>query len=142
MVVCVCFLSFIAMLLFEGQNLVKFYPNVTGPHFCPPWSHIKVQPFVGQSHYTCPHPCFMSIGGSRGRFPGVWTPSFRPDACLRLKFLHRQDLISPFNWLIFLVKCLLHFATKLNSRDIQKYYFGGVPSYDLDPPIKNCWIHP
>ena len=31
---------------------------------------------------------------------GVRIP-IRPDAYLRLKFLHRQDLISLFNWLIF-----------------------------------------
>ena len=33
-------------------------------------------------------------GGSRR------TP-IRPDTCLRLKFLHRQDRISLFNWLVF-----------------------------------------
>ena len=49
---------------------------------------------------------------------GVRTP-IRPDACLRLKFLHRQDRISLFNWLIFLMKRALRFATKLNCRDIQ-----------------------
>ena len=54
-------------------------------------------------------------GGSRP------PPPIRPDACLRLKFLHRQDCISLFNWLIFsLMKHALHFASKLNSRDIQK----------------------
>ena len=43
------------------------------------------------------------------------------DACLRLKLsLHWQDRISLFNWLFFLTKCALHFATKLNSWDIQK----------------------
>ena len=31
----------------------------------------------------------------------------------RLKLLHRQDLISLFNWQIFLMKRALHFATKL-----------------------------
>ena len=44
----------------------------------------------------------------------------RPDACLRLKFLHRRDRISLFNWLIFLTKDALHFATKQNSWDIKK----------------------
>ena len=44
----------------------------------------------------------------------------KPDVCLRLKFLHRQDCILIFNWLIFLLKRALHFATKLNYRDIQK----------------------
>lgn len=31
------------------------------------------------------------------------------------------------------MKCTLYFATKLNSRDILKCNFWGVPSYDLDP---------
>ena len=48
--------------------------------------------------------------GSGGGSGGVRTLPCRPDACLRLKFLHRQDRISPesyefpislFNWLIF-----------------------------------------
>ena len=48
-------------------------------------------------------------------------PLIRPDACLRLKFLHRQNCIPLFNWLIFsLMKQALHFASKLNSRDIPK----------------------
>ena len=34
---------------------------------------------------------------SRGRVRGVRTLPSRPDACLRLKFLHRQDRISLFN---------------------------------------------
>ena len=55
-------------------------------------------------------------GGGSGHPPPI-----RPDACLRLTFLHRQDCISLFNWLIFsLMKHALHFASKLNSRDIQK----------------------
>ena len=29
------------------------------------------------------------------------SPPIKPDACLRLNFFHRQDRISPFNWLIF-----------------------------------------
>ena len=45
---------------------------------------------------------------------------FRPDTCLRVKFLHRQDRISLFNWPIFSMKRELHFVTKLNSRDIQR----------------------
>ena len=57
--------------------------------------------------------------------------SIRLDACLRLQFLHRQDRISLFNWLICLMKRALDFATKLNSRDIQKCYCFLVPSYDL-----------
>ena len=42
------------------------------------------------------------------------TPLIRPDACLRPEFLHRQDRKSPRNWLMFLMKRALHFATKLN----------------------------
>ena len=61
---------------------------------------------------------------------GVRTP-IRPDACLRLKFLHRQDRISFFNWLIFLMKRALRFATKLNCRDIQVVIAFRVPSYDM-----------
>ena len=62
---------------------------------------------------------FVCSGRSRGR---VCPPlPIRPDACLRLKFLHRQDCIWLFNWLIFsLMKHALHFASKLNSTDIQK----------------------
>ena len=37
----------------------------------------------------------------QGEGPGVGTLHLRPDACLRLKFLHQQDRISLFNWLIF-----------------------------------------
>ena len=70
----------------------------------------------------------------RGGFGGSGPPSspIRPDDFLRLKFLHRQDRISLFNWLFFfLMKQELHFATKLNSRDIQKCNYFSVPSYDL-----------
>lgn len=57
----------------------------------------------------------------------------RPDACMRPKFLHPQDRISLFN----LMKRALYSASKLNSRDIQKCNFLGIPSYDLDPPSPN-----
>ena len=40
-------------------------------------------------------------GRSSGRTRGVRFPLIRPDACLRLKFLHRQDRISLFNRLFF-----------------------------------------
>ena len=63
--------------------------------------------------------------------PSPASPPNRPDPCLRLKFLYRQDSISLFNWLIFLIKRALHFATKQHSRDIQKYNCFWVPSYDL-----------
>ena len=61
---------------------------------------------------------------------GGTDPTLRP---LRLKFFHRQDHISLFNsyWLIFLIKCALHFASKLNSRDIQKCNCSYVHTYDL-----------
>ena len=41
-------------------------------------------------------------GGSKGFGPPP-PPPIRPDACLGLKFLNRQDRISLFNWLIFLM---------------------------------------
>ena len=57
-------------------------------------------------------------GGSGGSGPPLSDLTL---TTLRLKFLHRQDRISLFNWLIFLRKCAWHFSTKLNSRDIEKY---------------------
>jgi len=69
--------------------------------------------------------------GSIWRVRRVWTLPSRLDACLRLKFLHRQDRISLFNWLIFLMKGALHFATKQNSWDIKKCDCFSVLSYDL-----------
>ena len=72
------------------------------------------------------------IQGEDSWAPYPSSPPIRPDACLRLKFLHRQDRISLFNWLIFfLMKQELHFATNLNSRDIKKCNCFSVPSYDL-----------
>ena len=69
----------------------------------------------------------------QGDGPGVQTPPppIRPDTCLRLKSLQRQDCISLFNWLNFLMKRVLYFATKLNSRDIKKCDCLWVPSSDL-----------
>ena len=66
--------------------------------------------------------CSGRSGGGGEWVPGGPVPLIRHDACLRLKlFLHWQDRISLFNWLFFfLTKRALHFATKLNSRDIQK----------------------
>ena len=75
--------------------------------------------------------CSECSGGSRGRVRGVRIPPFRPDAYLRLKFLYRQDRISLFTWLFFKMKRALHFATKLNSEDIQKCNCFWVSSYDL-----------
>ena len=52
--------------------------------------------------------------------------------CMRLKFLHRHDHISISTaWLMFLMNRALHFATRLNSRDIQKFNCFWVPSDDL-----------
>ena len=73
----------------------------------------------------------FSSGESMRRVRGS-RPPIRPDACLRPKFLHPQDFISLFTWLIFfLMKCALHFATKRNSRGIQKCISFWVLSYDL-----------
>ena len=63
--------------------------------------------------------------------PGGSGSPIRPDTCLRLKSLQRQYCISLFSWLTFLMKRVLYFATKLNSRDIQECDFLWVPSYDL-----------
>ena len=67
----------------------------------------------------------------QGEGPGGPDPHIRPDACLRLKFLHRKDHILIFYWLIFLMKHALHFATNLNSRDIQTCNCLLLPSYAL-----------
>ena len=73
----------------------------------------------------------IAIFRVQGEGPGVWTcpppPSISPDACLRLKFSNGQDRISLFNWLTFLMKHVLHFATKLNSRDIKNCNCFWVP---------------
>ena len=61
---------------------------------------------------------------------GVRTP-IRPDACLRLKFLHRQDRISLFNWLIFFSETRVVFC---HETKLQGYSSGNcfrVPSYDM-----------
>ena len=68
--------------------------------------------------------------------PGGPVPLIRPvDACLRLKFLHRQDHTSLFNWLFFLMKrenCI--FPPELNSRDVHKINVNclWVPFYDVN----------
>ena len=61
---------------------------------------------------------------ARGEGPGGLDPPIRPDACLILEFLHRQDRISLLMWLIISMKDALNFATKLNSRNITKNCFG------------------
>ena len=50
---------------------------------------------------------------------------------MRLKVLHRQDRTSLFKWMTFVKKHALHFATKRNSKDIQKCNCFWVPSSDL-----------
>ena len=67
----------------------------------------------------------------QGEGQGVHTSPIKPCTCLKLKFLHRRDCISLFNWLTFLMKLALHFATKLNSRIVQKCNCFWVSSYDL-----------
>ena len=57
----------------------------------------------GKTQYETPLSTFVII---QWRFQGEGPPlppplPIRPDACLRLKFLHRQDCILLFNWLIF-----------------------------------------
>jgi len=57
-----------------------------------------------KTQYETPLSSFVIIhwriqGGGPGG-PDPTPPPIRPDACLRLKFLHRQDHISLFNWLI------------------------------------------
>ena len=73
----------------------------------------------------------ITSGGCRERVRRIRTPPIRSDACLRLKVLHRQDRTTLFKWLTFVKKRALHFATKLNSKDIQKCNCFWVPSCDL-----------
>ena len=49
---------------------------------------------------------------------GVRTPltlPIRPEACLRLKFLHQQDCISLFDSQVVLTKRVLHFVKSVQS---------------------------
>ena len=55
------------------------------------WAMLLVEIYPSRASVADPG---RGSGGSRR------TP-IRPDACLRLKFLHRQDRISLFNWLFF-----------------------------------------
>ena len=53
-----------------------------------------------------------------------------------MQFLHRQDRISLFNWLIFVfMKRGLHFATKLNSTDIQNVIVCECPPMICSPML-------
>ena len=68
----------------------------------------KIQPVQGKKQTKKKNIAFMFTQfnlsrGGRGRVGGGRPPSpFRPETCLRLKFLHRQARISLFNWLNFL----------------------------------------
>ena len=55
------------------------------------WAMLLVEIYPSRASVADPG---RGSGGSRR------TP-IRPDTCLRLKFLHRQDRISLFNWLFF-----------------------------------------
>ena len=65
-------------------------------------------------------------------------PPIRPDACLRLKFLHRQDRISLFNWLIFFFFfnetrvefCALHFSRLHSSSSTHEALAYVLPQFD------------
>ena len=61
--------------------------------------------------------------GCPGGFQGVRTSL--SDLTLVWDWNSYIDVIT-FNWLIFLMKHALHFATKLNSRDVQKCIFWGT----------------
>ena len=65
-----------------------------------------------KTQYETPLSTFVIIQWRlQGEGPGGPAPPpspIRPDACLRLKFLHRQDCILLFNWLIFFKET--HFA--------------------------------
>ena len=77
--------------------------------------------------------CFNS-GGSRGRLRGVWNPL----SDLMLVWDRNSYILTLFHRLIFLMKCTLHFATKLNSRDIKKTkYYCFWPSLACDVSLMN-----
>ena len=88
---------------------------------------VRHQETTAQFKTTCNQWRIQGEGPGGGLDPSP----IRPYACFRLKFLHRQDRIPLFNWLVSLMKRALDFATKQNSRDIQKCHWCWVPSYDL-----------
>ena len=55
----------------------------------------------------------------------------RPTACLRTEILTSKGSYITFQLADFVMKRTLHFATKLNFRDIKKCNCFSVPSYDL-----------
>ena len=68
--------------------------------------------------------------------PGGPDPPIRPDTCLILELLHRQDRISLLKWLIISMKRAVNFATKLHSRDIKKKIVLGYPIGDWRSQIE------
>ena len=79
-------------------------------------------------------------GGSRGEGgPGGPDPPIRPDTCVILELLHRQDRISLLKWLIISMKRALNFATKLHSRDIKKKLFWGTQLVMGAHRLRNTW---
>ena len=96
----------------------------------------KLHPLCSMSPYlTLSHPDWIS-GGSSGE--GSWAPDPPPPPPLSDLTLvwdwnsYIERIVYHFltDWL-FLMKQELHFATKLNSSDIQKCNCFSVPSYDL-----------
>ena len=75
----------------------------------------------------------ITSGGYWERVRGIRTPPIRSDACLRLKVFRPQDRTSLFKWLAFVKKRALHFATKANSKDIQKCNCFGYPPVICSP---------
>ena len=74
-------------------------------------------------------------GRPRGRVPGSWPPLPPIRPCLRLKFLHRQDRISLFNWPIFLIK-------RARERCSMVAYFTSRIQLQSKAPCKrtqHCW---
>ena len=74
---------------------------------------------------------YFSCSSRHSGESGVRTPL--SDISLFEKFLHRQDRISLFNWMIFLMKRGLHFASKLNSTDIQNVIVFEYPPMNCSP---------
>ena len=84
---------------------------------------------------ACPLVQWRVQGGGSGES----RPPIRPDACLILEFLHRQDRISLLKWLIISMKGALNFATKLNSKDIKKNCLGGTQLAIGVHRLRNTW---
>ena len=97
----------------------------------------KLHPLCSMSPYlTLSHPDWIS-GGSSGEGSWARTPPSPPSRLSDLTLVwdwnsYIERIVYHFltDWL-FLMKQELHFATKLNSSDIQKCNCFSVPSYDL-----------